>query len=247
MDTLMWILGSTMTVSLISLTGVITLSLSDRLQSKLLLLLIAFAAGALMGGAFLHLFPESLEELDVETASIYLISGFSIFFILERILRWRHCHNGVCDIHAFTYLNLVGDAIHNFGDGLIIAASFLADINLGIVTTLAVIAHEIPQELGDFAVLVYGGFTKRRALFYNFLSALTAIIGALTGYFLPNYIEHSTILLLPIAAGGFLYISSSDLIPELHKEKDMNKSLLSFASFLMGILLMWSLKFVIGH
>lgn len=247
MDILLWILGSTFLVSLISLVGVTTLSISDKLLNKILLLMVGFAAGALMGGTFLHLFPESLEVLDIETASIYLIFGFIVFFILERILRWRHCHVGVCDIHAFTYLNLIGDGIHNFIDGLIIAASFLVDINMGIITTIAVISHEVPQELGDFAVLVYGGFTKRKALLYNFISALTSIIGALTGYLLPNYIENSTQLLLPIAAGGFLYISGSDLIPELHKEISMRKSLLSFISFLIGILLMWLLKIILKY
>lgn len=247
MDILLWILGSTFLVSLISLVGVTTLSISDKLLNKILLLMVGFAAGALMGGTFLHLFPESLEVLDIETASIYLIFGFIVFFILERILRWRHCHVGVCDIHAFTYLNLIGDGIHNFIDGLIIAASFLVDINMGIITTIAVISHEVPQELGDFAVLVYGGFTKRKALLYNFISALTSIIGALTGYLLPSYIENSTQLLLPIAAGGFLYISGSDLIPELHKEISMRKSLLSFISFLIGILLMWLLKIILKY
>jgi len=241
---ILWIIGSAFLVSIISLIGVFTLTVRDESLSRILLGLVGFSAGALMGGAFLHLVPEALERAGSTTVFSYLIFGFILFFLLERLLYWRHCHDGRCDVHMFTYLNLIGDGIHNFVDGLTIAASFVADIQLGIVATLAVISHEIPQELGDFGVLIYGGFSKTKALLYNLLSALTAILGAFIGYFVSSYIENFTVLLVPLAAGGFVYISGSDLIPEIHKELEIRKSMLSFGSFLAGILFMWIMRFI---
>jgi len=242
---LFWIVGSASLVSIISLVGIVTLTVKDELLNNILLGLVGFSAGALMGGAFLHLVPEALERAEGTTVFSYLILGFILFFLLERLLYWRHCHNGRCDVHIFTYLNLIGDGIHNFVDGLTIAVSFVAGIQLGIVATLAVISHEIPQELGDFGVLVYGGFSKTKALFYNLLSALTAILGALIGYFVSSYVESFAVLLVPLAAGGFVYISGSDLIPELHKELEIRKSMLSFGFFLAGILFMWVMRLIV--
>jgi len=144
-------------------------------------------------------------------------------------------------------MNLIGDAVHNFIDGIIIAVSFLVNINMGIVSTIAIIAHEIPQEIGDFGVLIYGGFTKTKALFFNFLSALTAIVGALFGYFLSTSIEEVIPFMLPFAAGGFIYIAASDLIPELHKEPDLKKAFASFCFFVIGIILMLLVKFIFEH
>jgi zinc and cadmium transporter len=144
-------------------------------------------------------------------------------------------------------MNLFGDAVHNFIDGIVIAISFIADIRLGIVTTIAIIAHEVPQEIGDFGVLIYGGFSKRKALFFNFLSALTALAGALLGFFLSNSLEGIIPLILPFAAGGFIYIAASDLIPELHKEPNFKKSLLSFCFFIAGISFMLIIKVLFEH
>jgi len=240
---LLWIIGSASLVSIISLIGVLTLVVRDEDLNRFLLGLVGFSAGALMGGAFLHLVPEALELGGSTIVFSYVILGFILFFLLERLLYWRHCHDGRCDVHIFTYLNLIGDSIHNFVDGLTIAASFVAGIQLGMVATIAVISHEIPQELGDFGVLIYGGFSKTKALFYNLLSALTAILGAFIGYLVSSYAENFVVLLVPLAAGGFIYISGSDLIPELHKELEAKKSMLSLGSFLAGILLMWILKF----
>jgi zinc and cadmium transporter len=238
---LAWILGSTILISLLSLVGVFTLALEEKLLKKILLILVGFSAGGLMGGALLHLLPEALEISPVTDVFSFFLLGFIAFFIMERVLRWRHCHEGVCDIHAFTYLNLIGDGIHNFIDGVVIAAAFLINIPLGIATTVAVASHELPQEIGDFGVLVYGGFTKARALLFNLISALTAILGALVGFILHSHMGGFAIYLLPFAAGGFIYIAASDLIPELHKEVDMKRSVLSFVFFLLGILLMWLL------
>ncbi len=236
---LFWILASTTLVSLISLVGIFTLSIKGNLLHKILFCLIGFSAGALIGGAFLHILPECLENNKSTTVFSYLIFGIIVFFLMERYLHWRHCHEqGACKIHAFTYLNLVGDGFHNFIDGMVIAASFMVSLKLGFVTTLAIILHEIPQELGDFAVLVYGGFSKKKALLFNFASALMAVIGAVTGYFIADIIGDFTNFILPFTAGGFIYIATSDLIPELHKENDLKRATAAFFAFLLGIAFM---------
>jgi len=236
---LFWSLASTFIVSLISLVGIFTLAIKDNLLHKVLFCLIGFSAGALIGSAFLHILPECLENSKSTTVFSYLILGIIIFFIMERFLHWRHCHEeGVCKTHAFTYLTLVGDGFHNFIDGMVIAASFVVSFQLGLVTTLAIILHEIPQELSDFAVLVYGGFTKKKALLFNFASALMAMIGALAGYFINDYIQGFSNFILPLTAGGFIYIATSDLIPELHKENDLKRSMAAFSAFLLGIVFM---------
>jgi len=236
---LIWILASTFLVSLISLVGIFTLTLKDNLLHKILFCLIGFSAGALIGSAFLHILPECLENNKSTVVFSYLIVGIITFFLMERYLHWRHCHEeGECKTHAFTYLNLVGDGFHNFIDGMVIAASFIVSVKLGLVTTLAIILHEIPQELGDFAVLIYGGFSKRKALLFNFASALTAIIGAVVGYFIADFSKSFSNFILPFTAGGFIYIATSDLIPELHKENDLKRSTAAFLAFLMGIVFM---------
>jgi len=241
---------ATFLVSLLSLIGVFTLSIKHKLLDKVLFYLVGFSAGALMGGAFLHLIPEAVHEFHDENIFIYILIGFSFFFIIERFLHWHHCHNnhdGECKVHPFTYMSLIGDGTHNFIDGLIIASAFVADFHLGVATTIAVIAHEIPQEIGDFGVLIYGGFSRAKALFFNFLSATTAILGAIIGVFLTSYIDNFTMFLLPFTAGGFIYIAASDLIPELHKEPKLHKSVTAFICFLLGIALMYGMKFLMGH
>lgn len=235
---------SSIFISLLSFAGSVSLILKEELLKKLLLLLVAFSAGSLIGGAFLHLLPESLEKTDnYNTTFLITISGITLFFLLEKFLFWRHCHKGgKCDFHTFTYMNLIGDGIHNFIDGLIIGAAFFVDIKLGFATVIAIVFHEIPQELGDFGVLIYGGMKKARALFFNFLSATTAIIGTIAGFFFSSYISSFTSFLMPFAAGGFIYIASSDLIPELHKQPDIKKSMFSILFFILGICLMFILK-----
>lgn len=239
---LAWALISTFIVSLISLVGIFTLAIKDKWLQNILFYLIGFSTGALIGGAFLHILPEALKKADTTVVFYYLIFGIALFFLMEKYFYWRHCHNGICDIHAFTYLNLIGDGFHNFIDGMIIAVSFIISIKLGLITTLAIIFHEIPQELGDFGVLVYGGFTKRRALIFNFISALTAMIGAIIGYIASGAIVHFVNFILPLTGGGFIYIATSDLIPEIHKEKDLRRSTLAFVAFLFGIMFMALVK-----
>lgn len=244
MNILIWILISTILVSLGSLLGIITLLIKDKILEKILLALVSLSAGALIGGAFLHLIPESLNQMEDLEVSIIVILGFSAFFLIEKFLHWRHCHTKKCAIHTFTYMNLFGDGIHNFIDGLIISAAFFTSIQIGIVTTIAVALHEIPQEIGDFGVLVYGGIKKMRALFLNFICALTAVFGGIFGYFLSSYSKISLTFLLPFAAGGFIYIAASDLIPEIRKEPSLKKSLINFLIFIFGILILYLMKMI---
>ncbi|MFH1101463.1 MAG: ZIP family metal transporter, partial [Methanobacteriota archaeon] len=169
-----------------------------------------------------------------------------LFFLIEKVLHWRHCHKGECDVHTFHYMNLVGDSIHNFIDGLIMAASFVVSIPLGITTTIAIATHEIPQEIGDFGVLLYGGFSKKRAIILNFVIALTAVLGGIVGYFVSNLIENIVLFILPFAAGGFIYIAATDLVPEIRKELDMKKYMATLFVFICGILIMWVTKVIFG-
>jgi len=235
MENFLWAVFSSLAVSLISLVGVLGFFLKEKLLNRILLILIGFSAGGLIGGAFLHLIPEALEKAGADFVFLIVITGFILFFILERYLYWRHCHNGVCDVHVFTYLNLIGDGIHNFVDGLIIGTSFVVDIKFGLITTLVIIFHEIPQEIGDFGVLVYGGFSRLKALFYNFLSAITCIAGTAAGFYFAANTQNFAKFLLPITAGGFIYIAACDLIPELHKQPGLVRATFSLLAFCCGI------------
>ncbi len=243
-STLLQIIIATFIASAISLIGILTLHLTKKSLDKILLLLVALSAGTLLGGAFLHLIPESIEYFANETVFLYILIGFILFFIIEKVLHWHHCHKGHCEDHTLAHINLIGDGTHNFLDGLIIAASFIADPRLGVVTTLAVILHEVPQELGDYGVLLYSGYTKSRALFLNFITASTAIIGGIVGYFVSSAFEFSFMFLLPFAAGSFIYIAASDLIPEIKKEENLKKYIPSFIFFIIGIVLMYGLLFI---
>jgi len=244
---LIWAVGASIAVSLVSLIGIFSLLLKEGLLNKLLIMLIGFSAGGLIGGAFLHLLPEALEQASSQIVFSYLILGFIAFFIMEKYLHWRHCHEGICRVHAFTYLNLIGDGVHNFTDGLIIGASFIVSIHFGIITTLVIIMHEIPQEIGDFGVLVYGGFSKPKALYYNFLIALTCVLGTIMGYFISVYIRNFSPFLLPFTAGGFIYIAACDLVPELHKQEDLKKSAFSMFAFLCGIMFILLIRLIHSH
>lgn len=243
MQTLLWIIIATLVDGFVAFIGAVTLALKKETLNKILMALVAFSAGALIAGAFFHIMPESLEE-GVEPMHVFMIVifGFAVFFIFEKFLFWHHCHKGECEVHPYTYLILFGDGIHNFIDGIIIAASFLVDVGFGIVTTFMIISHELPQELGDFAVLVHGGMKVNKALLYNFLSQLTAVLGGIIGFFIGSSIEGFVPFVLPFAAGGFIYIGASDLVPQLHDEKNLKKSLLSFVLFAAGVLLMLGMK-----
>lgn len=230
-------------ISLISLAGLFTFSVDQKKIYKNLIYLVSFSAGTLMGDAFIHLIPEAYENSNNPVlVSIFILLGIFIFFVLEKIIHWRHCHSEPCHQHPhpFSYMILFGDTIHNFIDGIIIAASFLASIPLGIASTAAVFFHEIPQEIGDFGSLVYGGFTRRKALFFNFLTATTAILGAILVLAI-NLDVNTTKFLIPFAAGGFIYVAGTDLIPELHKHNEGKKGIFQVIAFLTGIGLMLGL------
>lgn len=243
MDTLFYILISTFLVSLISFVGVIVLYLKEQILNKTLLILVAFSAGTLIGSSFLHLIPEAILKVGFEENSLFkiflfLLFGFCAFFVLEQFIGWHHHHTKEHpEIKPFSYLILISDGIHNFIDGLIIAGSFAVAFPVGIITTLAVILHEIPQEMGDFGVLVYCGFKKAQALFLNFLSGITAILGGIIGFLLSEKIGESIVFLLPFAAGNFIYIAASDLIPEIKQKVSLKKSLVYFLIFLIGIII----------
>ena len=235
MHTLAYILISVFIVSAISLIGIFTFLFKNKSLDRIFFVLVSFATGAMLGAAFLDLMPEAIGKASPDTVFGSVLIGLMIFFLMEKFLYWYHCHEGECDVHQFTYLNLFGDGIHNFLDGVIIAAAFLSGTSLGVITTIAIILHEIPQELGDFGVLVYGGFTKVKALIYNFLTALTAVAGAVAGYFFLEKIEGITPFMIGIAAGGFIYISCTDLIPELNKERSVKRSIQQFLLIILGI------------
>ncbi len=244
-------------MSLMAFIGIATFVLKENLLQKILLILIAFSAGAMMGGALLHLMPEAVigagaSEIGVLKVFLYFLSGFCLFFALEQFILWHHSH-GKCEhencpprTKPYTYLILVSDGLHNFIDGLAIAASFVVSIPVGIATTLAVILHEVPQEIGDFGVLIYGGFGKFKALLFNFLSALIAVGGGIVGFLLAEKTEGAALFLLPFAAGNFIYIAASDLIPEIKHKVGFIKSFIHFGIFLLGIALMLIMKVVMA-
>ncbi|MDH5374341.1 MAG: ZIP family metal transporter [Candidatus Bathyarchaeota archaeon] len=248
MSVLTWIIGATFVISLIAFVGALTLFLKEKLLNKILMVLVSFSAGALVGGAFLHLMPEAIIEVGVDEVSIlnvflYLLLGFCIFFILEQLIRWHHHHATTHpEIMPFSYLILISDGIHNLIDGLVMAASFMVSFPIGIVTALAIALHEIPQEIGDFGVLVYGGFNRVRALILNYVSATMVIFGGITGYLLYAWIGTSIVFLLPFAAGNFIYIACTDLIPEIRFKESLKKSLVRFCIFLTGMGLMLAVK-----
>ena len=239
---------SVLIVSLVSFIGVLSLSLSHKTMDKLLLTLVSISAGTLFGGALLHLLPEAAGESGLTlSVSLLVLLGVIIFFAVERLIHLHHCVEPRHHSHPgqqkeyIGFLSLTGDGFHNFLDGLIIAGAYLIDTPVGIATTIAVIIHEIPQEIADFGVLLYSGFSKAKALFFNFLSAATAILGAIVGLLLSSRIESFSLTLLPIATGGFLYIAGSNLIPELHKECGWKESIIHFGAMLFGIALMVAL------
>jgi zinc and cadmium transporter len=245
---LIWIIGSSLLMCILALIGVTTLSLSEKTLHRLLLPLVALSAGSLLGGAFFHMIPESIEKTGAETTVfIYVVGGFAFFLLLEQLLHWHHCHRDEIQ-HCKkpqTYLILIGDGIHNFIGGIAVAGTFLIDIRLGISTWLAAAAHEIPQEIGDFGVLVHGGWTRKKALLLNLLSASTFLLGGLLAYMLSfsDWIYY----LIPFAAGNFIYIGASDLIPEVNKHESLSRNVLHFCCFCTGILVLLGLRIIFSN
>jgi len=254
LSSLLNIIIATFVVSLFSLVGIYALSLKEKKLHRILLVLVAFSAGSILGAAYFDLLPEAIELVEESIVFIYITLGFILFFFLERFIYWYHGHGHEADISAeiadrastkgFAYLNLIGDGIHNFVDGMVIAASFLIGFSVGLATTVAVIFHELPQEMGDYGILVYGGFKRSRALLLNFVVALTVVLGGISAVFFIETVEALSGLLIAFSAGGFIYLSASELIPELHKEKSFKKSVVQFVMFILGIALIWSLGII---
>jgi zinc and cadmium transporter len=240
-------LVSVFCISLLSFLGLFLFTLSEEHRKDVLIYLISLAAGALFGDVFIHLLPEIANEkgftIDI---SIYLLAGVLLFFILEKVIHGQHYHHEHehCEaaekkIKPVAYMSLIISTVHNFIDGLVIAAAYVISIPAGIGTTVAVGLHEIPHEIGSFAILLHGGFTRKKALLLNFTSALASVMGALIALALGNYIQRLQEIIIPIAAGGLLYIAGSDLLPELHKEScSFRSSSLQIAFFVFGICVM---------
>lgn len=239
--------ASVLAVSFISFIGIFFLSLKEEMLRKYVFIFISVAVGALLGDALIHLIPEALADSTNPTlTSILVIAGILFFFILEKFLHWHHHGEDKEDdyIHPVGKLVLYADGLHNFMDGVIIGASFLVSVPVGLATTLAVVLHEIPQEIGDFAVLLHSGYTKARALWLNFLSAFSAILGAIVLFSMGKTANIATVWLLPMAAGGFIYIAVADLIPELQKTKEAKYSILQIMAVLGGVLVMVALTWL---
>jgi zinc and cadmium transporter len=228
MMTLFYIILASFLISAISLIGVITFFFKEKLLKSITIPLVAFSAGALVSGAFLHLIPEAIEDSENTTSiMLWVIFGFSLFFIFEQFIQWHHCHRMPSEHkHPVTYLILLSDGLHNLMDGLAVGAAFLVNPGLGVITSLAVAAHEIPQELGDFGILVHGGWEKTKALLFNFLSGLTMVVGGIIVWALARDLDVS--FLLPIAAGNFIYIAASDLVPEIKHCDQVKRNLVHF-------------------
>ena len=246
-ERLLWILASGAAMSVLALVGSVTLLLAEDTLRRLLKPLVALAAGTLLGGALFHMLPEGVEAMGPGISPyVWTAAGFVSLFLLEQFLHWHHCHRPPAEHkQPVTYMILAADGVHNFVGGLAVGAAFGVDVGLGISTFLAAAAHEIPQELGDFGVLLHGGWKKSQALLFNFLSALTFLAGGLVAYWASDTFD--TRALLPFAAGNFLYLGASDLVPEVNKHHDVKSNLAHFSAFLVGLLLLLAVHVVFQH
>jgi len=245
-------------VSLIALLGIFIIFIKENILKRILIILIAFAVGGLLGDVFLHIIPQiyatagggedhHVHNIYDSMPAVLILAGILVFFLLEKVLRWRHCHHlpdHKKHEHPVAIINLIGDAVHNFLDGVLIAGSFLVSPIIGLSTTLAVIFHEIPQEIGDFATLLHAGFSKHKAIITNFISALTAFLGAFLVFLVGFNAFAVKRFLLPLTAGGFIYIAAADLIPILHKKNKPLVSLFQTIAILFGILVMFLVSFL---
>jgi zinc and cadmium transporter len=242
MDVFWWILASGVLMSAIALVGSVTLLLDDATLSRIIMPLVSFAAGSLLGGAFFHMLPAALGGAASDaTVFAWTLLGFVVFFALEQFLHWHHCHRAATDCkEPLTYLILLGDGLHNFLGGVGVAGVFLIDVRLGVAAWLAAAAHEVPQELGDFGVLIHGGWGKRNALLLNLASGVTFLLGGVVAYLASAHVEVA--FLVPFAAGNFIYIGASDLVPEVHRHGAGGARVIDFVSFVAGIGLLWAIR-----
>lgn len=270
--TLLYIIIATLIISILSLIGALTFLTKFKITQKAMMLLVAFAAGTLLATSFFELLPEAVhafeddehqelfalegevhsdEETDEEShvfwPGIYMFLGIALFYIIEKFIHWHHHHDLDCHHHVVSKLSILGDIFHNFLDGLLIAAAFSVNINAGIVTTIAIAFHEIPQELGDLAILLHSGYSKSKAMLVNFISACFSIAGGIIGFFFLSKVSGAIGPLIAITAGAFLYIALADIIPEIHKNKhNINRNVMSLM-VLFGIVLIFVVSQVISH
>ncbi len=243
---LIYSLLSVLLLSLCSLLGLVFWSLNEGKQKNLIFIMVSIGVGALLGDAFLHLLPESFHHGHNHTASIAVIIGFLAFFVLEKFLRWHHCHQLSDESdhyhhHHIGYMSLISDAIHNFLDGLLIGSAYMVSIPIGLATTLAVFLHELPQELSDYSIMLHSGFSKLKTVLFNLFSSFTAFIGLFIA--LMNFNNTWMQFIIPFAAGNFIYIAAADLVPELHKETSRRKSTLQFICICLGFSFIYLVEF----
>jgi zinc and cadmium transporter len=253
MSLITWIILFCLLGGLLSaLAAALFLVLSEALRNRALPHLVSFATGALLGAAFLGLLPHalaSLEGTDTHVIPMAVLLGLLGFFLLEKLVLWRHCHTDHCEVHApegrghkqsTGTMVLIGDGLHNFLDGILIAGAFMTDIHLGVVTSLAVAAHEIPQEVGDFAVLLHSGFSRGRAFFYNILASLTTVVGGVLAYVALQQIDAALPYVLAVAASSFIYIAVADLIPTLHQRAEVHATVQQMLLIAIGIFIIYA-------
>lgn len=247
MAVLGWIILGGVLMVAVGMVGALTLLLSERTLRRVILPLVAFSAGSLLGGAFLHMIPAAVEELGHGVSLfLWVLAGFTLFLILEQYLHWHHAHtSSPASKEPLTYLILVGDGLHNLLGGIAVAGAFIIDIRLGVAAWLAAAAHEVPQELGDFGVLLHGGWSKRRALVFNALSGTTFLIGGILAYGVSSVLDVT--FLVPFAAGNFIYVGASDLVPEVNKHHRLAENLVHLAAFVAGIGLLLLIRVATGH
>ncbi|MGB5545994.1 MAG: ZIP family metal transporter [Polyangiales bacterium] len=245
MSTLGWIVTGGVLMSAIALVGSVTLLMKKSTLDRIVMPLVAFAAGSLLGGAFLHMLPAAAKSMpDGVSMYAWTLGGFTAFFLLEQVLHWHHCHRAAADCkQPLSYLILIGDGLHNFLGGLGVGGVFMVDTRLGIAAWIAAAAHEVPQELGDFGVLVHGGWSRRKALLFNFFSGATFLLGGIVAWAAAGTIDVS--FLVPFAAGNFIYIGASDLVPEVNKHGDLVANAVNLMAFVAGLLLLWWIRLVL--
>lgn len=228
--------------------GVLGAFLGLRVLTKTperIILTVSFAAGAMICAGFLEILPEAFKNKSASMILFFTLIGFIVFYLLERSLILYHCHQEDCQVHASSWMIMIGDTLHNFLDGVAVAASFLAGASLGLITTLAIIFHEIPQEMGDFGVLIHAGYSRQKALLFNLLSAIAGVLGGIGGYFLLEKFTGALPYLLALTAGGFFYIGAADLLPQTHKLAERKLMIKRSALFLAGIILLWALGLIV--
>jgi zinc and cadmium transporter len=241
------IIFATLVVSAMSLVGISLISLDKKTMDNVVFIILSFAIGTLLAATFFDLFPEALESGDSQIVFGTALAGILTFFILERLVHWHHEHHDHSTHEKpVAWLVVIGDGVHNFFDGVAISASFLTSMEVGITTTFAIIVHEIPQELSDFTLLRYAGFSTKKALAFNLISALASVMGAVFFFYASEHIENIEPIGLAFTAGAFLYIAATDLLPELHKEEEKSKSIIQLVAMLLGIATIWLIVNFVG-